>query len=33
MHDTLRNVDDMILSSIKVGDDKVNLQIFTDIVD
>jgi hypothetical protein len=25
MHDTLRNVDDLILSFIKVGDDKVNL--------
>jgi hypothetical protein len=25
MHETLRNVDDLILSFIKVGDDKVNL--------
>lgn len=33
MHDNLRNVDDMILRFIKVGDDKVNLQLFTDIVD
>ncbi len=33
MHDTLKEVDDLILSFIKVGEDKVNLQIFTDIVD
>ena len=25
MHETLRNVDDLILSFIKIGDDKVNL--------
>lgn len=33
MHDSLKEVDELILSFIKVGEDKVNLQIFTDIVD